>query len=295
MNQRKPFPPQKPPAPAEQLHIQSGPEGIRGRIHHYYLRIRYILYILAAIIIVLAAVSIYEHRQPPAQHLTQTDIDKAVERTLEKRTPEPSWASLAYQKIEPSMVSIESQFPQKDGKDETGIGSGFVVSEDGSIMTCLHVVKNATAIKVIFADGFETTASIQGTQPNNDIAILSPEVVPADLIPAVLAGSRNLKSGDEVFAVGNPFGIERSLSAGVVSGLRRSFKSPEAGTVLSNLIQFDAAVNPGNSGGPLINRDGEVVGVVAAILNPTDQRVFIGIGFATTIEAAAGGGSPPPV
>ena len=295
MNQRRPFPPRKIPAPAEPLHIPAGSEALRRKISHYYSRFKSVLYFLVAIAAVLAAVFIYERMQPPAQHLTQTDIDKAVERTLEKRAPDPSWASLAYQKIEPSMVSIESQYPQKDGKDETGIGSGFVVSEDGTVMTCLHVVKGATAIKIIFADGFETTASIQGTQPNNDIALLSPEVVPADLIPAVLAGSRNLRSGDEVFAVGNPFGIQRSLSAGVVSGMGRSFRSPEAGTILSNLIQFDAAVNPGNSGGPLINRDGEVVGVVAAILNPTDQRVFIGIGFATTIEAAAGGGGPPPV
>ena len=110
----------------------------------------------------------------------------------------------------------------------------------------------------------------------------------------MLAGSRGLRVGDDVVAVGNPFGITNSVSAGVVSGLGRNFKSPKAGISLRNVIQFDAAVNPGNSGGPLVNRDGEVVGVVSALLNPTDQDVFIGIGFAVTMEAAGGAmGSPP--
>ena len=97
-----------------------------------------------------------------------------------------------------------------------------------------------------------------------------------------------------MFAAGNPFGIRNSFSAGVVSGLNRNFKSPKSGATLSNLIQFDAAANPGNSGGPLLNRDGEVVGIVTALYNPTDQEVFIGIAFAVPIDAAGGAmGSPP--
>ncbi len=95
-----------------------------------------------------------------------------------------------------------------------------------------------------------------------------------------------MAAGDEVIAVGFPFGIGPSVSAGIVSGLRREYRSPN-GKALTNLIQFDAAVNPGNSGGPLVTADGEVVGIVTAILNPTDQRVFIGIGFAVPIENAA--------
>ena len=113
-------------------------------------------------------------------------------------------------------------------------------------------------------------------------------------MPATLAGSAGLNVGDEVVAVGNPFGISNSLSAGVVSGLGREYRSPASRRAAQNLIQFDAAVNPGNSGGPLVNRDGEVVGIVTALLNPTDQDVFIGIGFAVPIETAAGAlGSPP--
>ena len=103
-----------------------------------------------------------------------------------------------------------------------------------------------------------------------------------------------MRVGEKVLAVGNPFGISNSLTAGVVSGLNRTFASPKTGEKLTNLIQFDAAVNPGNSGGPLLNRDGEVVGIVAALLNPTEQDFFIGIGFAISIDTAGGAlGSPP--
>jgi len=103
-----------------------------------------------------------------------------------------------------------------------------------------------------------------------------------------------LQSGDQVVAVGFPFGIGPSTSAGVVSGLKRAFRSPEGKQELSNLIQFDAAANPGNSGGPLVNMDGEVLGIVTAILNPTQARTFIGIGFAVPIENAASAVGTPP-
>jgi S1-C subfamily serine protease len=100
--------------------------------------------------------------------------------------------------------------------------------------------------------------------------------------------------GDQVVAVGFPFGIGPSVSSGVVSGLRREYRSPEGKRLLTNLIQFDAAANPGSSGGPLVTAEGEVVGIVTGILNPTSQRVFIGIGFAVPIEnAAAAFGIPP--
>jgi len=104
----------------------------------------------------------------------------------------------------------------------------------------------------------------------------------------------DLAPGDQVVAVGFPFGIGPSASAGIVSGLKRQFRSPDGQQMLTNLIQFDAAANPGNSGGPLVTMDGEVVGIVTAILNPNRQRVFIGIGFAVPIEnAAAAAGMPP--
>ena len=119
--------------------------------------------------------------------------------------------------------------------------------------------------------------------------------IPDDLPPATLGSTASLKPGDEVVAVGFPFGIGPSVSAGVVSGLNREFTTPDDKRLLSGLIQFDAAANPGNSGGPLVTMSGEVIGIVTAILNPTEARTFIGIGFATTIETATGAvvGIPP--
>ena len=156
------------------------------------------------------------------------------------------------------------------------------------------MVAGSDKIKVTFYDGLEAVATITGVQPENDLAVLQAQKIPDDLIPAVMRSTGDLQPGDQVAAVGFPFGIGPSVSAGVVSGLKRSFRSPEGKQELGNLIQFDAAANPGNSGGPLINMDGEVLGIVTAILNPTQQRTFIGIGFAVPIEnAASAAGSPP--
>ena len=149
-------------------------------------------------------------------------------------------------------------------------------------------------IAVVYYDGMETGADIVQVFPDNDMALIKVGKMPDDLPPATLGGSGRLRPGDEVVAVGFPFGIGPSVSAGVVSGLKRTFRSPDGGQDIGNLIQFDAAANPGNSGGPLVTMDGEVVGIVTAILNPTRMRTFIGIGFAVPIEnAAAAFGVPP--
>jgi S1-C subfamily serine protease len=146
----------------------------------------------------------------------------------------------------------------------------------------------------VFADGLESDATITGARPEHDLAVLQAQTIPDDLFAATMRSTADLALGDQVVAVGFPFGIGPSVTAGVVSGLRREFRSPEGKRVLTNLIQFDAAVNPGNSGGPLVTPDGEVVGIVTGILNPTDQRFFVGIGFAVPIEnAAAAAGIPP--
>ncbi|MBP7567666.1 MAG: trypsin-like peptidase domain-containing protein [Burkholderiaceae bacterium] len=175
-----------------------------------------------------------------------------------------------------------------------GVGTGVVIVDKGVILTNLHVVSGSDQIKVTFADGLETTASIVGVQPENDLAVLQAHKIPDDLQAATLRSTADLIPGEQVAAVGFPFGIGPSASAGVVSGLKRSFRSPEGKQEMSNLIQFDAAANPGNSGGPLVTMDGEVVGIVTAILNPTPARTFIGIGFAVPIENAAQAAGMPP-
>jgi S1-C subfamily serine protease len=174
------------------------------------------------------------------------------------------------------------------------VGTGVVIKDDGTILTNYHVVSGAKKLRVTFFDGTEADAQVIGVQPEKDLAVIKPNKIPDDLEPAILGSSQQLSPGDGVVAVGFPFGIGPSVSAGVVSGLNRQFKSPDGNQVMSGLIQFDAAANPGNSGGPLVNMSGEVVGIVTAILNPTSARTFIGIGFATTIESAGSAVGLPP-
>lgn len=242
---------------------------------------------------------------PPAERLTQADIDRAVLRSFETKTL-PSATARAYARVSPSVVRVSGREPadpasaaqsrgkgrrQADagGSERTAIGSGVVITEQGAILTSLHVVLGTREIRVRFADGSESGAAIASVDPANDLAVLRAERVPDDLRPATLVSTAGLQPGDEVAAVGFPFGFGPSVSAGVVSGLGREFRSPEGDTLLGGLIQFDAAANPGNSGGPLVNMKGEVVGIVAALLNPVQQRFFVGLGFAVPIENAAAG------
>ncbi len=295
MRQRKPFPPARPQPEPEPGPPPSRLDVLRQRLSHFYARFHTVFLLAACIVVALAAMYLYDMAKPPPQRLTQRDIDAAVERSLAKTPPKPSYESQVYEIIRPSVVSVHARVMTKEGKTEVALGAGVVVRDDGLILTSLHIVKDATEIQVTFADGSKSAASVAGTQPENDLAVLQPEEIPDDLVPATLGSSAGLHVGDEVVAVGNPFGITNSLSAGVVSGLGRSFKSPKTGETLTGLIQFDAAVNPGNSGGPLVNRDGEVIGIVTALLNPTEQDVFIGIGFAVTIETGGGLAGAPPV
>jgi len=250
---------------------------------------------------------------PAPTSLTQDDIDAAVLRTLETK-PLPSQAAKAYEAIRPSVVAVrgfgpdptlkkgkkpkDPKEPAKEGEDdglvEYSIGTGVVIVDKGLILTNLHVVVGATKVRITFADGLEAEAKMVGARPEHDLAVLQAMTVPDDLVAATMRSTRDLALGHEVLAVGYPFGIGPSVSAGVVSGLKREYNSPEGKRLLTNLIQFDAAANPGNSGGPLVTMDGHVVGIVTGILNPTQQRVFVGIGFAVPIEnAAAAVGMPP--
>ncbi len=130
-------------------------------------------------------------------------------------------------------------------------------------------------------------------EPAHDIAVLAPSLLPSSVAPATLGNPNAIQVGSEAYVVGNPFGLVDSLSAGVVSGLGRTFQEPDSSQVLEGLIQVDAAINPGNSGGPLVNRDGQVIGIVTGLVNPTKQDVFIGIGLAVPIDVAGGAAGLP--
>lgn len=249
----------------------------------------------------VAVVTLVPGLLPDHRVVTQDDIDAAVRQSLEKE-PLPSAAAAAHEAIAPSVVRVVGLMDEKDEGDEEAekramqrsLGTGVVIVDNGTILTNLHVVWGAKRIRVRFANGHQSEAHMIGAQPENDLAVLRATSLPDDLEAATMRSTADLRPGDHVIAVGNPFGIGPSVSYGVVSGLEREFRSPEGERTLTNLIQFDAAANPGNSGGPLVTMDGHVVGIVTAILNPSEQRTFIGIGFAVPIEnAAAAAGMPP--
>lgn len=246
------------------------------------------LWLVAGALAAFAAVLLHAHLYPVPPALTQEDIDAAVLHTLQTQTL-PSPAARAYENVRRSVVRVRGLGPAREGGEraERSTGTGVVILENGTILTNLHVVSIAESLQVVFDDGTESDAVIVGTRPEHDLAVIRATTLPDDLMPAALRSTRDLREGDRVIAVGFPFGIGPSVSDGVISGLRREYRSPEGKRLLTNLIQFDAAANPGNSGGPLVTADGEVVGIVTAILNPGEQAVFIGIGFAVPIENAA--------
>jgi len=267
---------------------------VRAWVRKTYARFRMPVLFAGNIAAIIVALLLYTALRPAPQRLTQRDIDNAVGRTLQNTPPAPSYASVAYDIIRPSLVVVEASL-REGGKPHSSLGTGVVIVDTGVILTCLHVVGDASQVSVVFFDGTESDALVMVREPEKDLAVLSAMKIPDDLKPATLASSASLRVGDEVIAVGNPFGVVDSVSAGVISGLGREFASKETGVTLKNLIQFDAAVNPGNSGGPLVNRAGEVVGIVTSLLNPTSQDVFIGIGFAVPIDDTGGAIGFPPV
>ena len=186
-----------------------------------------------------------------------------------------------YRQVVPSVVLITTS--------KGSLGSGTVVTDTGTVLTAHHVIAGGGDISILFADGTKATATVAATDPKNDIATLTPEKLPEVVVPAVLGGG--VAVGSDVVAIGNPLGLRASTTTGIVSGLNRSTKA-KAGT-LSGLIQFDAAVNPGSSGGPLLNTLGLVVGVVVSIADPGHDDAFAGIGFAVPIGTALAGGDGP--
>jgi len=254
------------------------------------------LLVAAGAVLTALALFALQRNLPGQRALTQKDIDKAVLHTLSTKVL-PSPAARAAEAVRPAVVRVSGVTPGERGDAdlEDGVGSGVVIVDTGVILTNLHVVTGSEKVVVEFADGHESEAVIIKTKPEHDLAVLQAKSLPKDGVEAAtLRSTADLKPGDQVVAVGFPFGIGPSVSAGVISGLGREFRSQHGKRTLANLIQFDAAANPGNSGGPLVTMDGEVVGVVTAILNPGRERTFIGIGFAVPIEnAAAGAGIHP--
>jgi S1-C subfamily serine protease len=247
----------------------------------------------AGILAAFIAITFHGALFPAPPPVTNTDIRDRVTQALASQTPGPPFSQLVYAGVRPSLVLIESDHPDDKGKKQHGLGTGVVVDLAGDVLTALHVVEGASSIKLTFADGSTSSAEVTVRRPETDIAVLQPSQLPAVVVPATLGNPNSVQVGSEAYIVGNPFGLDGSLSAGVVSGLGRSFQFPNGERVLHGLIQFDAAVNPGNSGGPLLSRDGLVIGIVTGLVNPTEEDVFIGIGLAVPIDVAGGAAGLP--
>lgn len=243
----------------------------------------------------------------PAHSLTRGDVAGAIASALASVTPPPAYSEVVYREIAPSFVIVQASrsggepaaSPTPSGRPgssdaTTALGSGIVVDASGDILTALHVVAGATSIEVTFGDGSTSGATVGSQQSAQDVAVLKADRLPSTIMPATLGNPRSVQIGDEAYLVGNPFGLAGSMTAGVISGLDRSFRNPDTGLVLTGLIQFDAAANPGNSGGPLLNRAGQVIGIVTALINPTGQDVFVGIGLAVPIDVAGRAAGLPP-
>jgi S1-C subfamily serine protease len=260
------------------------------------IRFDFLAIFLLGVLLSLLCVGLFSNAFVSRQVLTQKDIDAAVLHTLHSKDlpSQSSKAAAAVQGAVVRVVAFSADPKNKDSDMESGLGTGVVVKDDGTILTNFHVVAGAKKLRVTFFDGTESEALVISVQPDKDLAVLKPQKIPDDLEAAILGSSQQLVPGDIVVAVGFPYGIGPSVSSGVVSGLNRHFKSPDGQQMLKGLIQFDAAANSGNSGGPLVNASGEVVGIVTAILNPTSAGTFIGIGFATTIESAGSAVGLPP-
>jgi S1-C subfamily serine protease len=221
-------------------------------------------------------------------------VRDTISQVMASATPPLPFSTLVYETIQPSLVLIQTRSEDELGEQGDGLGSGVVINDRGEILTSLHVVDDAVEIRITYADGTQATGEVIASEAENDIAVLGSDRLPEVLIPAILGNPNAMRIGDEAFVVGNPFGLYSSVSAGVISGLGRTFQPEGRDQMLEDLIQVDAAVNPGNSGGPLLNRFGQVIGIVVGIINPTENEFFIGIGFAVPIDIAGRAAGIPP-
>ena len=192
-----------------------------------------------------------------------------------------------YEKVADGVVNVTSTAVQMDfflnAFPTQGSGSGSIIDTKGHILTNHHVVANAQKLEVTLEDGSKWPAKLIGSDPDNDLAVIKIDATKEKLKVISMGDSKNLRIGQKVLAIGNPFGLQRTLTTGIISSLGRTIRS-EVGNLIEDVIQTDAAINPGNSGGPLLNSDGEIIGINSAIITPSGGSV--GIGFSIPVNTA---------
>lgn len=234
--------------------------------------------LLSSLFTALIMSSLLDSGTQPLADSPSSNPPTLEEARLQSQTMDPGDLANLFERISPSVVSI-SVITEDGG----GTGSGFVVQEGGLILTNNHVVENALSVSVILKDGTELPAEILGRDPSTDVALLRVEVRTSP--PVGLGDSDQVRIGEPAIVIGSPFGFDQSLTAGYISALGRKLRSgDDYGTEIDNVIQTDAAVNPGNSGGPLLNAEGEVIGITTAIFSIGGG--FEGIGLAVPINTA---------
>lgn len=270
-------------------------ERLKGRMKNTASFLRRGLPFASGVFATLVAILIYHFVLVLPNQLTPQDVNASVAQVMASATAPPAYSAQVYQVIQPSLVLIQTEERHQNAETGFGLGSGVIVNSFGDILTSLHVINGASRITVTFADGTESEAQVMMEMPELDLAVIQALDTPLVIVPAVLGNPSAMRIGDEAYVVGNPFGLYGSMSSGVISGFDRTFRVPSSNIEIPGMIQFDAAANPGNSGGPLLNRAGHVIGIVTGLVNPTDENFFVGIGFAVPINVAVGGmgGSPP--
>jgi len=249
--------------------------------------LRPIAFLVAGGLIAFGLMFAYLRLEPPKGKYDDNDIKKIVSDQMAAATPSPPVAPQLYAQIQPSVVLLTTrEVPPGKTEAATGIGSGVVIDAAGLILTAYHVVAGADSVRVHFFDGTVVTGQVAQKQPERDLAVVQVPSLPKGVEPATLGGGA--EPGDDVLAFGAPLGFYGTVTRGVISGTDRSFRVEETGQQLNGLIQFDAAVNPGNSGGPLVDFSGRVIGIVTGIISPEGIKAFSGMSFAVPIEQANG-------
>ncbi|MEM3143595.1 MAG: trypsin-like peptidase domain-containing protein [Candidatus Nitrosotenuis sp.] len=232
---------------------------------------------LLGVIVVLIAYSVFLN--PPTQTPTIDDVSKSTKNVILAQDSKKSLTLVEiFEKVESGVVRINVQRPAEFARGPSGIGSGFVYDKDGHIITNAHVVEGATKVTVTFLDGRSFKADIIGYDTFTDLAVVKVSTNRDALHPLELGDSSQLKVGEPIAAIGNPFGLSGSMTSGIVSALGRLLPTQDRGFQIPDIIQTDAAINPGNSGGPLLNMRGQVIGINTAI--QSERGDFAGVGFA---------------